>query len=598
MPPLFLAPRLNFSRLKFSRPNFSIPFRLSLKLGLLTLGPLTLGLCSLPALAQAAELVAQSRISAVTVYTDRATVTRTATVELPAGASTVVFNELPASLFADSLRTDGSAAADVVLGALESKTQNSAELAAPRERELNEKLQTLQDQRALLVADQQALVQKQQFLSTLSQQASLRTREDIASIDLKPAQWKDAADALLTSYGETMRAAAAKTVELRTLDNQIEAAESDLNQLQTGARTTYQVRVPLESKAATRLTISVSYQLPYASWQPIYDARLDTSTGKVTLVQYGEVRQQTGEDWSEAKLVLSTAQPARGTALPPLDPMWVNVYDRNQTARYAAMDKAEMSARSNVSAQAFGGMADSAAPAEMLAVPAAAPVMKEASFQAASLNAGGYVSEYTIPGTVSVLADGTAKKVMISTLDVSSELVVKVKPQISATGFLVAVTKLGGETPLLPGQASLFRDGAFIGSLALPMLRPGEETDLSFGVDDQVLVKQRVLKDETGESGVISKDTTRTRLTVSELQNLHRTPVKIAVLQTVPAPRNEQVKLAMIDDKTSTGYDKEVDHIPGQLRWSFELAPQAKREVNLGWVLSWPAGQSLTGLPF
>jgi len=593
MPPLFLAPRLNFSR-----PNFSIPFRQSLKLGLLTLGPLTLGLCSLPALAQAAELVAQSRISAVTVYTDRATVTRTATVELPAGASTVVFNELPASLFADSLRTDGSAAADVVLGALESKTQNSAELAAPRERELNEKLQTLQDQRALLVADQQALVQKQQFLSTLSQQASLRTREDIASIDLKPAQWKDAADALLTSYGETMRAAAAKTVELRTLDNQIEAAESDLNQLQTGARTTYQVRVPLESKAATRLTISVSYQLPYASWQPIYDARLDTSTGKVTLVQYGEVRQQTGEDWSEAKLVLSTAQPARGTALPPLDPMWVNVYDRNQTARYAAMDKAEMSARSNVSAQAFGGMADSAAPAEMLAVPAAAPVMKEASFQAASLNAGGYVSEYTIPGTVSVLADGTAKKVMISTLDVSSELVVKVKPQISATGFLVAVTKLGGETPLLPGQASLFRDGAFIGSLALPMLRPGEETDLSFGVDDQVVVKQRVLKDETGESGVISKDTTRTRLTVSELQNLHRTPVKIAVLQTVPAPRNEQVKLAMIDDKTSTGYDKEVDHIPGQLRWSFELAPQAKREVNLGWVLSWPAGQSLTGLPF
>ena len=593
MPPLFLAPRLNFSRLKFSRPNFSMPFRQSLKLGLLTLG-----LCSLPALAQAAELVAQSRISAVTVYTDRATVTRTATVELPAGASTVVFNELPASLFADSLRTDGSAAADVVLGALESKTQNSAELAAPRERELNEKLQTLQDQRALLVADQQALVQKQQFLSTLSQQASLRTREDIASIDLKPAQWKDAADALLTSYGETMRAAAAKTVELRTLDNQIEAAESDLNQLQTGARTTYQVRVPLESKAATRLTISVSYQLPYASWQPIYDARLDTSTGKVTLVQYGEVRQQTGEDWSEAKLVLSTAQPARGTALPPLDPMWVNVYDRNQTARYAAMDKAEMSARSNVSAQAFGGMADSAAPAEMLAVPAAAPVMKEASFQAASLNAGGYVSEYTIPGTVSVLADGTAKKVMISTLDVSSELVVKVKPQISATGFLVAVTKLGGETPLLPGQASLFRDGAFIGSLALPMLRPGEETDLSFGVDDQVVVKQRVLKDETGESGVISKDTTRTRLTVSELQNLHRTPVKIAVLQTVPAPRNEQVKLAVIDDKTSTGYDKEVDHIPGQLRWSFELAPQAKREVNLGWVLSWPAGQSLTGLPF
>lgn len=548
-----------------------------------------------PGFAHAGEVIADSRITAVTVYTDRATVTRSAVIELPAGPSTLVFNDLPAHLFADSLRTEGSSTGDVVLGALESKIVSSAELAAPRERELNAKLRELHDARALLVADQSALSQKQQFLATLSLQASGRTREDIAEVNLKPEQWKGAADALMGSYADTLRALALKQVELRGMDEQIAAVQNELNQLQTGARSTYQVRIPLEAKTATRLTLTVSYQLPGASWAPIYDARLDTGSSKVTLVQFGEVRQQTGEDWTDAKLTLSTAQPARGAALPPLDPMWVDFYQAYEVERRARMESFG-GARSNVAAQSLA-MADSAV-AMQEAVPASAPVQKAAVFQAATVNTGGYVSEYVIPGTVSVLADGTAKKVMIGTLNVSSELVVKIKPQVSAAGFLVAVTKLGGEAPLLPGNASLFRDGAFIGSMYLPLLRPGEETDLSFGIDDQVVVKQRVMKDEGGESGVISKDNTRTRIVLSEVQNLHRQPVKIALLQTVPSPRNEQIKLQILAEQTTAGYAKDVDNIAGQLRWTFDLASQAKQEVKLGWTLSWPKEQNISGLPF
>lgn len=77
--------------------------------------------------------------------------------------------------------------------------------------------------------------------------------------------------------------------------------------------------------------------------------------------------------------------------------------------------------------------------------PAPAPVMKQATFQAATLNAGGYVSEYVIPGTADILADGTGKKVMISNLEVSSKLVPKIKPLVDQQAYLVALTKLGGE---------------------------------------------------------------------------------------------------------------------------------------------------------
>ena len=46
-------------------------------------------------------------------------------------------------------------------------------------------------------------------------------------------------------------------------------------------------------------------------------------------------------------------------------------------------------------------------------------------------------------------------------------------------------------TPILPGQVSLFRDGTFVGNGRLPLLSPGEEHELGFGVDDAVRVTPR-----------------------------------------------------------------------------------------------------------
>lgn len=553
----------------------------------------TAALLVLPTAAMAADITAESRVTEVTVYSDRASVTRSASVELPAGASAVVFEGLPETLFTDSLRSAGQTVGDVVLGAIENRMVSSAELAAPRERELNGKLQDLQDQRALLQADQQALQQKQQFIATLGTQANMRTREDIATIDLKPEQWQGAANAVATSTAETLRALAANAVQQRELGNQINAVQQELGELQTGARSSYQVRVPVEATGATRLNITVTYQVPNASWAPIYDARLETGTGQVKLTQFGEVRQQTGEDWSNVKLTLSTAQPARGASLPVFTPLWVNLYapQEYRARREAAFD----SVASNVGGMAMEMQTMAAAPAQ---APLPLPVMKDATFVAATLNAGGYVTEYAIPGMTAVMADGTAKKVMVGALDITAEMMVKIKPELDAQAYLIAVTKLAGESPLLPGRASLFRDGAFIGTASLPMLRPGEETDLGFGVDDQVVVKHDVVKDETGESGVISRDNTRVRQTVTEVQNLHRTPVKVVLLQRVPVSQNEQIKLALDRTFTTAGFEENLNNVAGQMRWVQTVAPQQKSAFNLGWTLSWPKGNNLTGLPY
>ncbi|HBM90803.1 MAG TPA: hypothetical protein DD400_02865 [Rhodospirillaceae bacterium] len=539
---------------------------------------------------QAAELIAQSQIASVTVFADRAMVTRSATIDVPKDASTIVFEGLPRTLLTNSLRVEGKSQAKIILGALENKRVSSSELAVPREREINARLEALKDQKVLVLADQSALEQKKKFLETLAQQASARAREDIAVVDLKPEQWAKSAAALETLTQGTLRALAEKGIKLRGFDRQILALKKELDQLKTGARSSITVRVPVESNQESRLSLQITYLLPQAGWSPVYDARLNTKSGQVRLVQYGEVRQRTGEDWNGVKLTLSTAQPARGAALPSLHSMWINFRGRERLRKGMIGNAMELE-----DSMSGGGVA----PIAFVSPKQAGAPPQEAKFIAANLKAGEYVAEYEIAGENNVPSDGSTRKVMVGSLEVKSELVVKIKPQLDAvSAYLVAVTKLSGKTPLLPGMASLFRDGAFIGSTHLPLLRTGEETDLGFGIDDKVLIKRHVVKDEMSEAGVLVKDKKRLRQTLLEVKNLHRKPVKIEVLQTVPVPRNKKIVFVLDEKYTTSGFEKDADNVTGQMRWKDMLKPQQKLGVKLGWSLSWPKDNMIGGLLF
>jgi uncharacterized protein (TIGR02231 family) len=537
--------------------------------------------------AHADDIVAESSLTAATVYMDRAALTRRAVVDIPAGAHTVVFEGLSAGLMPDSLRAEGTGTAKVTFGALSNKLVTGAELVAPKEKELNDQLLLLQDQRRGVEAEKQALTEKQNFLSNLSQQAGERSRENISDVNLKPDQWTLAAKTIHDEMAETLKGIIAQDSAMRGIDNQIQKIQQELGQLRTGQRNTYTVTLPLDAPAATRLTIDVSYQIPGATWSPMYDARLDTKTGKLDLIQYGAVRQNSGEDWTGISLTLSTAQPQRGTGLPDLMPFWISLYDMQPQMLGSMRMK-------NVASMEMA--ADSAVAGVMAPMPAAMPMEEKAEFAVATIETGGFVSEYVIPGPSTVKADGTESKLMVGAFETDSKMQVQIKPQMSTDAYLVARTTLKGESPVLPGLVNLFRDGAYVGQSGLPLLRPGEDQDLAFGVDDQVSVKRKVLKDERSEAGVINRDSVIEKHFITEIQNLHTMPVDVSVLETIPASQDKQIRVEILPEQTTSGYKDDVRHIKGLLEWSLPMTSKEKKDVKLGWKVSWPKDKNLSGL--
>ncbi len=545
---------------------------------------LTTTMLSFPVLA--VDIDVNSAIRAATIYNDRATLTRSAKIDVPAGAHMLVVKGLPLNIFTDSLRVDGTSKAKVSFGAVSHKAVSSEDYIVPQEKELNDILQGLQDSKTAFEVEKQALRVGQVFLENIGKQAVLRENEDIAKIDLNPKSWSEAAEHLSVKTAENLKAGLSLDIKIRDIDEKIRKTTQDLNGLRTGQKRSYTVSIPIEADRDTSVSFELSYQIPNVGWRPVYDARLDTKTGGLELIQYGSVWQQTGEDWDGVKLTLSTAQPSRGASLPELSTHWVNIYKERPMMKVALSSAAGFSEMaSNMAASPMADEMVMEAPEERVVV------------QSAQINTNGFVAEYEIVGPSDVKADGTQSKLLIGNFDIESRIQVQIKPEFDANkAYLVSIAKLKGEAPILPGQVSLFRDGAYIGKDQMQMLRQGDEKDLGFGIDDSVTVSRNTIRDESSEVGMIAKDNVLERQYITEIKNLHKKPFEIAVFEAIPTSQDERVRVELVKGATSPEYQSDIAQKKGVMGWVFTLPPQESKKIGLGWKVSWPKGEDISGL--
>lgn len=553
-------------------------------------------------------IVADGKITAVTVYSDRAKVTRHATVEIPAGKSIVAFADMSPDLVRDSLRAEGVAPEKVTFGAVSLKELFMTHASSPREQELYKEYAPLNDKKKLIEAERASLAAKRDFILGLGRLAKENLNEEIKRNDLKSQQWLMAANDIQTGILDTLKAEVELDVRQRELADEITRVQNELQQFGMKQNNAFVVMVPMEAERATKLELDLSYQVTNATWSPLYDARLETADENLLqIVQYGVVRQQTGEDWDNVSLSLSTARPQRDFSIPNLKPTWIDAeLVGDLVVPPAVVGAADPLAewRQKAEARRLSLVSETAPPeseeTEGAPVPMVTPIRPQAGYRArlmpAVIETGGFVSEYKIPGPANVISDGSDTKLMIGNFETQSEMQIHVKPQISTDAYLVAQMKLKGESPILPGAINMFRDGAFIGRGKIPLLRPDEEYDLSFGIDDQISVKRNTLKDENKEQGMISKDNVIDRQYVTEVENLHSEPVTIVVKETIPTSKNEKVTVEVRKDFTTEGYVLDSKNIKGMLDWKVELPAKTKKDIKLGWTITWPKDHRLKGL--
>jgi uncharacterized protein (TIGR02231 family) len=549
----------------------------------------------LPALvvaAQAAEVKGTSRIDAVTVFPSGAEITRVGKVSLQAGDHVVLFADLPARALASSIRVEGKATAKFEIGSVDTRRtfvpRSDDAVAANERKRVEDAIEKLKDEKGVLQAAVQAAEAQKTLIGNLAQ---LPTRPAPAG-GAAPAEpnWGELFGVIGQRFAEAQKAILETQVKMREVDRQIKDLEGKLASLAPAQEERTEVKIFVNAATPLEADIAIRYQVGAASWVPFYDARLVTGTKaqapRLQLVRRASIQQRTGESWDEVALALSTARPGAGTAAPELFPVTID-YEPDApprpvagAARTMTRDTAEAE-RAAAATQEAGRIRAKSAPAESV----------QAEEVRAAIEVQGFQAVYSIAGRVTVPATGEAKRVQIDEVQLEPALTVRTVPKREQKAFLYAKVAMARGTPILPGQVSLFRDGTFVGNGRLPLLPPGEEHELGFGVDDSVRVRHAVAEEKRAETGIITSSKTDTRNYRITVKNLHPRAIQVTVMDQVPVSQNADIKVELLGKTSPTKRD--IDDKRGVLAWEMSLQPDEEKAVEFGYRVTWPAAKKI-----
>jgi uncharacterized protein (TIGR02231 family) len=546
-----------------------------------------LALLSLVPLAALAAPV-NSTISAVTVYTDRAVVTRSASVDLPGGTTELVFANLPQALNERSLQVSGRGTAQALILDVSARQTYVDFTPNARVKELEDQLKGLGKQVRGLDDRTNLMNGMQASLDRMEAALFAPPTKDVPRPDLN--QFTSSLNYLTEQKAKLATERAALDEQREELSNKINTVQNQLNELRgAGGRAFKTVTVRVSAPQAGSLDVALSYTVPGASWAPSYDARVQSSERAVNLGYFGIVRQSTGEDWKDVALTLSTARPGLGGAAPVLSVWNLDVF--NPIALRAQMEnerRREMSAKAAAPAAVNMQAFTTNAVGDM----APAPEEKDAEMASATIEAGATSASFKIASAASVPSDNSPQKVPITSATLKAAPEYLTVPKRLATAYLTAKVVNTSDFPLLAGAMNVFLDGTFVATSSLRTVMSGEKFDLALGADEGISVKHKRVNKFTEDTGLTNSGKRITYEYLITVQNNKKTAERVIVADQIPLSRNEKVVVKQL--APSPGELKPTDE--GSLKWTLDLKPGEKRELTVKFTIEYPNDVNVTGL--
>lgn len=460
-------------------------------------------------------------VKSVTVYRDRARVTRRVKQLLAAGDQILKVPNLPTSLDSDSVRVSGRGE-NVVINSVDVKTEHATDVPEGYEGELQKRLKSIQDEQAKLTDEAAALESRLTYLQGLTSSGAAEYAKSLASGDAK---LDDA-----TAFGEylerelTLVKGRQRALQPKIEEGQrnISAIEQRLNELRDPARMRHALEIFVTAAQGTPLELEVSYVVENAEWQPVYDARLEGDELELTVL--ANITNDTGEAWTDVDLSLSTAQPAASADLPELGAWYLGPKQRSQLASrtigaefhdpYMAKDDGD-----EMPKETF---------------------VREMRVESAR----DVILTYRVPDPVTIPTGGTPylTTVTITTFEVKRDYMTA--PRRSEAVYVRATMTNTSDFILLPGDVHLFHGDDFVGKTSLQTVVTGQEFQMQGGVDSQVVVKHELTARDVNKKRL--RDIRQMSLTYTITVTNHRDkPIDLTVYDQIPIGKFETIKVKL-----------------------------------------------------
>ncbi len=509
---------------------------------------------------EAGRIELDSRPTKVTAYQGRAWVERSVSIDLEAGLHRLVFRDLPHRWQSESVqgRVSGNAKVvgiDTMSNQISNAPKNMTELIEAVKQAAGA-VQHAKDSLAVTDASIDYLQSMMSKASSGEQRNAGTASLDIASVQQQMEFFSQQLRSLLQT-----RMDEARSVEDR--QRELEVAESKLSRAGGSSRTERTAEVELVVSESGVVEVTLGYLVTKANWSPRYDVRGDLE-GESVRIEYGaEVQQQSGEDWTDVTLVLSTAQPSRAANPPTLEPVYVNVLDPSYGMEHDSL----VIGNGMVPPPAAMGAGRGGGERSL------AKDMEYASD--AQIRSGGSSVTFTLPRRMTVETNSkSAQRTRIAEFESDVDFTFVAMPVLTEQVYLRGRFTNASDYQLLPGRGGIFMGGDYVGPTDLASTAPGADMELFFGADPALTASETMLTRSTGSSGVFGGWVRTDSSYVIKVDNGSGRPVKMELWDRRPVSRSDEIDVAVvgIDPALSTDAVYLADDAPrGLMRWDITV---------------------------
>jgi len=560
---------------------------------------------------------ADCKVTDVTVFTDRAEVTREVTLEgLLPGQNIIIVKGVSKQIDRESVRAKGlgdmvlrSVGCEVNYPKAEVVDESDAAVFIEKIRVIKAKiaehdraLERSAEEFDLLEAFVNGIFQNESRVKIVRrtgaatkprrQQFATNVKQNEAPVkNVNSAQWLTLdkekisnVSNMLSFYGkacEEKDQRDTKIKEARRLDQQqlqvIEAERRERRIPQTIRKPSQDIKVVLQALSELKIAkLFITYMVGNASWTPSYDVRATSSSSSLTLTYYGTIRQSTGEPWKGVNLSLSTAKPQVGGTPPDLPTKTVRFYQtpmykrKKHKKRYESVKRKQKVRSRKMRSRSLEEQEDSE---EECCFDESKEIQMEtlevSRVAMAEVKSGGSgAATFKIAAVTDVSSDNKPQKVTICMVNLNSTMSYFCIPTQSTNAYLQCKTTNTSSFELLPSnEVNIFFDGSYVSKSTMPSVSPGESFESFLGADSSVRINTTPPYKVNTKGGYFSKSDSCSYTVVTKIKNTKaETDVFIICSKQLPRSTDASIKVTPIEpsaDMLQRGADAELEYQNG-----------------------------------
>ncbi|SOE22734.1 conserved hypothetical protein [Spirosomataceae bacterium TFI 002] len=505
------------------------------------------------------EQSTNSKVEKVTVFLNNASVTQSASASLPKGTSTLIVKDFPSSIDQNSIQVKGIGAFTLLSVAFEMDYLNTQTAT------LEDSIKILSEKIEDLTLDKIILEKEEKMLLANSNIKGENAGLNSADLSKMQAYFRDN----LKRIGKEVLAISRN---IKEVEKHKQALQNQLNVSKNVNQPKGQIILKVKTDNATKANLEITYMAFGCGWSPNYDIRVKDISSPANVVYKAKVYQNTGIDWKNVALTLSTSNPNKGTVKPEVFPQYLSIVDVNKVRFmtpepvYDSEVRIESAPKARVAGMKMESMDDYVEMVE---------TTLDINFK------------IDMPYTIN--SGKKAEEVEIINTTLPGYYNYYVVPKYDTEAFLIATLKDWEKYNFLPGAMNVYFEEAFVGKSYMPDLKADDELKISLGRDARIVAERKELTDFKSKKtfGSNIRETFSYRI---EVKNNRSSAVKVFVEDQYPISQNSEIEVEL------KAGDASIDKEKGKLTWELNIPSKGISTKEFGYEVKYPKDKIINNL--